>query len=168
MKNQIFLFLLLAFFSNSCSEKEVIKNHTSPSEIKSQDSSFKPKNLNEQEVPSTVSSKNFQKSIVCKDKGGDLSTGFTTECIYENYTLTEAYDAFRTKNKDNDDGKFLESKMPEKDKTVPFKEYPISVKYSRSDKKNLNIELLFPGGVTYLTFKTQEKGVKVMITNSPD
>ena len=168
MKNYLILLLLFAFFLNACTEKEVVENQSSPSAIKIQDSSFQQKNLNAKNIPSKVLTGNLQKTINCKDKGGDMAIGFTTECLYENYTLEEAYQKFKEENKKNDDGKFLADHLPKNDIDIPFEEYPISVKYSILKQGNLKIELLFPGGQTSITFKKNEKGIKITTVNSPD
>jgi len=108
------------------------------------------------------------KSIECKDKGGDMENGFATECIYANHDLSEAYKVFRERNKDKDDGKFLENKMPIAKYIANFKEYPISVTYTYPKHNILEVEILFPGGVTIINFKKETNDVKVNINHSPD
>lgn len=82
MKNYLILFLFFAFFSYACTEKEVVENQPSPSAVKIQDSSFQQKNLNAKNIPFKVLPVKLKKTINCKDKGGDMAIGFTTECLY--------------------------------------------------------------------------------------
>ncbi|MBF8456883.1 hypothetical protein IV494_06770 [Kaistella sp. G5-32] len=168
MKNYLILLLLYAFFSYACTEKEVVENQPSRSAVKIQDSFFQQNNLSSKNIPSKVLPVKLKKTINCKDKGGDMAIGFSTECLYENYTLEQAYQKFKEENKNNDDGKFLADHLPKNNIDIPFEEYPISAKYSILKQGNLKIELLFPGGLTYITFKKIENGVKITTVNSPD
>ena len=108
------------------------------------------------------------KIVECKDKGGDMENGFVTECTYRNQNLDEAYNAFRERNKANDEGKYLEKKMPTGKHIAGFSDYPISVTYSYPKQNILEIEILFPGGVTTIIFKTEKDDVIVTTNNSPD
>lgn len=108
------------------------------------------------------------KNIDCKDKGGEMENGFVTECLYKNYGLEEAYNAFRKRHKAGDNGKYLEKKMPTSKYIASFKDYPISVTYTYPKQNVLEIEILFPGGVTTIIFKTGKDDVIVTTTNSPD
>lgn len=176
MKNHVIILALVSNFCllNSCGEKntetniyknqnvQVIENDSSKllTHIKPEDSA---------QVPAPkISETAVKKSVKCEDKGGNMELGFTTECIWENYTFEEAYLAFKEKHKDNDDGKFLERKMPKANYEATFKEYPLAVDYQYSGKNELHIEILFPGGVTFITFKKMEKGVKSIVVHSPD
>lgn len=115
-----------------------------------------------------IPEKPIEKSVKCEDKGGNMELGFTTECFWENYNLEESYLAFKEKYKDNDDGKFLETKIPKANYKATFKEYPLAVDYKFKGKNQLDIEILFPGGVTFITFKNIAKGVKTIVVHSPD
>lgn len=108
------------------------------------------------------------KNIECKDKGGDMENGFVTECLYKNYGLQEAYIKFRERNGDNDNGKFLEHKMPLDKHISKFQGYPTSVSYNYYNQNTLKVEVLFPGGVTTIVFKTEKNDVIVTTNNSPD
>lgn len=108
------------------------------------------------------------KIVECKDKGGDMENGFVTECTYRNQNLDEAYNAFRERNKANDEGKYLENKLPTSKHIANFKEYPISVTYTYPKQNILEVDILFPGGVTYINFKQEKNDVKVSINHSPD
>lgn len=108
------------------------------------------------------------KSVDCKDVGGNMDNGFVTECIYKNYNLTEAYNEFRQRNKTNDDGMFLEAKMPASNYKAALKEYPTSVNYVYSNANMLEVEILFPGGVTTITFKAEDDDVRISTNHSPD
>lgn len=108
------------------------------------------------------------KIVECKDKGGDMENGFVTECTYRKQNLDEAYNAFREQNKANDEGKYLETKLPSSKHMASFKEYPISVTYNYPKQNILEVEILFPGGVTSINFKTEKDDVIVTTTNSPD
>ena len=109
-----------------------------------------------------------QKTVECKDKGGSMENGFITECLYINYNLEEAYNEFRKHNKANDDGKFLEEKMPAGKHIAGFNDYPISVTYSYPKQNILEVEILFPGGVTIISFKEEKDEVIVQTNHSPD
>ncbi|TDX86549.1 hypothetical protein [Epilithonimonas xixisoli] len=108
------------------------------------------------------------KYLECKDKGGNMENGFVTECLYKNHNLEKAYKAFREKNKANDDGKFLEKEMPIDKHTAGFNDYPISVTYTYPKQTILEVEILFPGGVTIINFKKEKDNVKVNVNHSPD
>ena len=108
------------------------------------------------------------KYVECKDKGGNMENGFVTECTYANQDLNEAYNAFRERNKDNDDGKFLEKEMPSAKHTAGFNDYPISVTYTYPKQNILEVEILFPGGVTIINFKKEKNDVRVNVNHSPD
>ena len=108
------------------------------------------------------------KIVECKDKGGDMENGFITECLYKNYYLEEAYKAFRERHKADDEGKYLENKMPVSKHITRFKDYPISATYTYPQQNTLKVEILFPGGVTTMIFKTEENDVIVTTNNSPD
>lgn len=107
-------------------------------------------------------------SVDCKDKGGNMENGFVTECLYKNHTLEKAYNKFREMNISNGDGKFLEKKMPSGKFTTGFNDYPISVTYTYPKQHILEIEILFPGGVTTINFKKEKNDVIVTKNNSPD
>jgi len=108
------------------------------------------------------------KSVNCKDVGGNMENGFLTECVYKNYNLTEAYNEFRQRNKTNDDGMFLEANMPASNYKAALKEYPTSVNYVYSNANMLEVEILFPGGVTTITFKAEDDDVRISTNHSPD
>lgn len=169
MKKIVFFLLIISI---SCKEKtsesisnfEKVQNTKDSVAISVKDSV---ENLIK-ENPTVDASKPVKKTVNCEDKGGNMEIGFTTECFWKNYTFEETYLAFKEKYKDNDDGKFLEEKMPKANYKATFKEYPLYVDYKYSGKDELNIEILFPGGVTFITFKKMEKGVKTIAVHSPD
>ncbi|MFV0604363.1 MAG: hypothetical protein ACK5NK_00855 [Niabella sp.] len=99
------------------------------------------------------SEKHFDPDINCSDKGGSMEDGFVTECIYKNYSLKDAYNHFREKNKSNDDGKYLEEAIPVKKFTKRFNKNRVTVVYNIPNKDMLQVELLFDGGTTSITFK---------------
>lgn len=149
----------------SCEKKE---NEVSKSVVKLSDSMLiKPANQN-QEIKEIPIKAQKLKTIDCQDKGGDMENGFVRECTYKNYKLDEAYNAFRERNKANDEGKFLEERMPTSKYIASFKEYPISVTYTYPKQHILEAEMLFPGGVTTIIFKTEKDNVIVTTNNSPD
>ena len=113
------------------------------------------------------SSLNHSKKIDCVDKGGSMENGFTTECFFQNYTLEAAYLKFCENNKNNDDGNFLEEKMPKKTFSKEG-EYPIVIKYSYKNPKTLEVDLIFPGGETEIIFSEENNGVKITTISSPD
>lgn len=169
MKKIVFFLLIISI---SCKEKtnesvshpEKIQNTKDSVAISVKDSA---ENLIK-ENPTVDASKPVKKTVKCEEKGGNMEIGFTTECLWENYTLEETYFAFKEKHKNNDEEKFLESKMPQANHKATFKEYPLSVDYKYSGKDELNIEILFPGGVTFITLKKMENGVKSIVVHSPD
>lgn len=108
------------------------------------------------------------KSVDCKDKGGNMENGFVTECLYKNHTLEKAYNKFREMNIANDDGKFLEKKMPTGKHAAGFNDNPISVTYNYPKQHILEVEILFPGGVTTINFKKEKDDVRVNVNHSPD
>lgn len=170
MKKIVFILLIISI---SCKEKtsETVSNTVKIQNI-SKDTAAIPvkdsaENLSKQN-PTVNASKLVKKSVKCEDKGGNMEIGFTTECFWENYTFEETYIVFKEKYKNNDDGKFLEEKMPKANYKATFKEYPLYVDYKYSGKDELNIEILFPGGVTFITFKKEDNGVKTTTVHSPD
>lgn len=170
-KSIIFFFLLI--ISMSCKEKTSELNSNSEKiQNTSKDSAIvSPKDSAEnttQPKPTIDKPKTLEKTVDCEDKGGNMEIGFTTECFWENYTLEETYLAFRKEFKDNDDGKFLEEKMPKANYKATFKEYPLAVDYKYSGGNELKIEILFPGGVTFITFKKVDENVITTIVASPD
>ena len=106
--------------------------------------------------------------VKCVDKGGDMENGFTEECVYFKSTLAEAYASFRLRNIQNDNGKYLEAIMPKKEFKASFKEYPTDIVYHYPSPEIMNVEINFPGGVTYITFKQEGHSVKVTTVNAPD
>jgi len=106
--------------------------------------------------------------VKCVDKGGDMENGFTEECVYYKSTLAQAYASFRLRNIQNDNGKYLEVTMPKKELKANFKEYPLGIAYQYPSKETLYIEIDFPGGETYITFKQIGSTVKVTTVNAPD
>ena len=109
-----------------------------------------------------------QLSVECIDHGGDMENGFITECFFKNATLEEAYQTYTELNKDNDDGKYLEIKLPKTDFFKDGSEYPISIDYKYSGKNKLTIDLFFPGGGTTIIFTEKADGVKAITNHSPD
>lgn len=109
-----------------------------------------------------------QSSVECTDKGGDMENGFITECFFKNATLEQAYYAYIERNKDNDDGKYLEAKLPKTDFLKDGTEYPISIVYKYYEKKELTVDLLFPGGETKITFTEKAGSVNIITIHSPD
>lgn len=176
MKNLVVILVVFGniCFLNSCHEKNQETNISENQDIKVKEndsvkslSQIKPEDSAQNQTPK-ISGKPIEKTVKCEDKGGNMELGFTTECFWENYTFEETYLAFKEKYKNNDDGKFLEEKMPQANHKATFKEYPLAVDYKYSGKNELNIEILFPGGVTFITFKKIEKGVKTIVVHSPD
>lgn len=176
MKNLVVILIVFGNLCllNSCHEKNKETKISENQEIKVKEndsvkslSQIKPEDSAQNQTPK-ISEKPIEKSVKCEDKGGNMELGFTTECFWENYTFEETYLAFKEKYKNNDDGKFLEEKMPQANYKATFKEYPLFVDYKYSGKDELNIEILFPGGVTYITFKKMGKGVKTIAVHSPD
>ena len=176
MKNLIIILAAVGnfFFLNSCQEKNSETKSIENQKIDSErDDSLKsvvqirPEDSAQTSTAKT-SEKPIQKSVKCEDKGGNMEIGFTTECFWENYTFEEAYLAYKEKYKNDDDGKFLESKMPKANYKATFKEYPLEVDYKYSGKNKLDIEIFFPGGVTFITFKKEDNGVKTTTVHSPD
>lgn len=169
MKKSILYFILLMIMI-SCKEKStkfVTDSNKTPSVYK--DRIITSKKTQENTFSTSVDPrKTGKKRIECEDQGGDMEIGFTTECRWYNYELEEAYLAFKEKNKNNDDGKFLENQMPKSNYRATFKEYPVSIDYHYSEKNTLKTELLFPGGVTYITFKKANNDVITTVVASPD
>ena len=159
---------------NSCNEKnkETNLSENQTVQVSENDSVKSSVQIKHQDSAQTstakTSEKPIQKSVKCEDKGGNMEIGFTTECFWENYTFEEAYLAYKEKYKNDDDGKFLESKMPKANYKATFKEYPLEVDYKYSGKNKLDIEIFFPGGVTFITFKKEDNGVKTTTVHSPD
>lgn len=157
--------ILLVF---SCEKKQdKIENE----EVKSLDSAkIESENKNQTTANSSQIqvTKPKQKTVECKDKGGSMENGFVTECLYKNYNLEEAYNEFRKRNKANDDGQFLEEKMPADKHTAGFSDYPISVTYSYPKQNILEVEILFPGGLTTINFEENKDVVLVQTNHSPD
>ena len=185
MKKILFLGLIILMFS--CEEKQVktnvaqqnqtisTKENITTLEVKKSTGDSvkapKPQVIIPVKIPETPDSiiKCFPpKSVECKDKGGNMENGFVTECTYANQSLNEAYNAFRERNKDNDDGKFLEKEMPSGKHIAGFNDYPISVTYTYPKQNILEVDILFPGGVTIINFKKEKDDVRVNINHSPD
>ncbi|KFC19449.1 hypothetical protein [Chryseobacterium sp. FH1] len=185
MKKILFLGLIILMFS--CEEKQAKtivaqQNQTIPTkesikireEEKSNGDSIKapkPQVIIPVKIPETPDKiiKCFPpESVDYKDKGGNMENGFVTECLYKNHTLEKAYNKFREMNIANDDGKFLEKKMPSGKHTASFNDYPISVTYTYPQKHILEVEILFPGGVTIIHFKKEKDDVRVNVNHSPD
>ena len=163
MKKTLILNIILLMISCEKKENTVLK-----SDLKLSDSTqIKSVNHNEEIKKIPVKAQKL-KTVDCKDKGGDMENGFVKECLYKNYNLDEAYNAFRERNKANDDGKYLEKKMPTGKHTAGFSDYPISATYNHPKQNILKVEILFPGGVTTIIFKTEKDGVIVTTNNSPD
>ena len=106
--------------------------------------------------------------VECIDKGGDMENGFSTECFFRNSNLEQAYDAYILRNKYNDDGKWLEPKLPLEDLVKDGTDYPISIVYKYSKKDELTVDLIFPGGETTIVFAQEFNDVKVSSIHSPD
>ncbi|MCD9854414.1 hypothetical protein LUD75_06840 [Epilithonimonas sp. JDS] len=154
-------------FSKSATDKDTDKNSNSEIRLNKRDSAAHKLQgtNNSSESQSEIQNK---KTIVCKDQGGDMETGYVTECLYKNYNLAEAYDAFRKSNNSNDDGKYLEKQMPKAKHIASFEECPISVTYTYPKQNMLELELLFPGGVTIIKFNDEKDKVIVTVNHSPD
>lgn len=106
--------------------------------------------------------------VTCDEPFGNMEEGFTTICFWYGYDLQEAYAAFRTKNEENDDGKFLEKILPNADMETSLGEYPLAVNYRFTSANTLIIELNFPGGSTSIHLTEKEKGVEISTIHSPD
>lgn len=151
----LYIVLLFSLFI-SCKEEEKNKIIENQKEIKA-DTILPVKETAEKQL-----------SVECIDKGGDMENGFITECLFKNATLEQAYYAYIERNKDNDEGKYLEAKFPKTDFLKDGTEYPISIVYKYSGKVELTVDLLFPGGETTITFTEKNDGVKVVANHSPD
>jgi len=160
-----FLNIALISLLFACGEKQ---NKIQKPQIKAPDSTVKILENHNQKTPEIPTKALKLKTVDCKDKGGNMENGFVTECLYKNYDLTEAYNDFRERNKDNEDGKYLEKKMPSGKHTAGFSDYPISVTYTYPKQHILDIEIFFPGGLTIINFNKEKDDVKVNITHSPD
>mgnify|MGYP000701448980 CR=1 FL=1 len=109
-----------------------------------------------------------KKTVDCREKGGNMESGLVTECLFKSYNLAEAYSEFRTRNKANDDGKYLEEKMPSNKYKATFSDYPTSITYNYPKENILEVEILFPGGSTIISFLREKEDVKVTTNHSPD
>lgn len=154
-------------FSKSATDKSTVTNTNSEIRLNNQDSAVNKLQGNDK-LSENPTEKQNRKTIDCKEKGGNMENGFGSECLFKNYNLAEAYNEFRKKNKANDDGKFLEEKMPPNKHIATFREYPTSVTYSYPEANILDIEILFPGGVTVINFREDKDDVKVNVNHSPD
>ncbi|WDF70315.1 hypothetical protein PQ465_08025 [Sphingobacterium oryzagri] len=106
--------------------------------------------------------------VTCEEPFGSMEEGFTTVCFWSGYRLSEAYTAFRKKNSDNDDGKFLQDSLPTVARDTSFGDYPFAVSYTPNGADILHVELNFPGGSTSITFLQKAKGVEIRTLHAPD
>ena len=104
----------------------------------------------------------------CDEPTGDLENGFTTRCVWHNCDIEEAYTRFRAKNKDNDDGKFLEVAMPKAAFQRIWETYALTVDYAWSKDGSLSIDLQFAGGETTILLEQQGADVLLKTVHSPD
>lgn len=163
MKKILTLSIILLIISCEKKETAVLKSNVKLSD------STQIKSANQKpEIKVIPIKKQEMKMVDCKDSGGDMENGFITECLYKNYDLAEAYNDFRKRNDDNDDGKYLEKTMPSGKYKAGFSDYPLSVAYNYREKSTMRIEILFPGGVTIINFKKVKNDVMVTINHSPD
>ena len=58
--------------------------------------------------------------------------------------------------------------MPSGKHIAGFNDYPISVTYTYPKQNILEVDILFPGGVTIINFKKEKDDVRVNINHSPD
>ncbi|MFD2595296.1 hypothetical protein [Sphingobacterium griseoflavum] len=104
----------------------------------------------------------------CQEPYGDMEVGFTTVCFWWNADLETAYARFRTKNSDNDDGRFLERRLPKTATHIVAGSYPLEIRYARMSTDSLLIDLFFPGGETQIIFEKKTNGVEVRTLHAPD
>lgn len=104
----------------------------------------------------------------CDEPTGDMENGFTTRCVWHNCDIEEAYIRYRGKNKDNDDGKFLEYAMPKATFQRIWENYALTVDYAWSKSGSLTIDLQFAGGETTILLEQQGADVLLKTVHSPD
>lgn len=99
----------------------------------------------------------------CIDKGGDMNTGFVTNCT-TNATIEVSYNEL--KNDYFEDGKLLLSNLPQKD-TVYVKDN-VEIQCKIGSGKNVGIELSYPGGSTEFSLLESDGKTTVIKTMYPD
>lgn len=100
--------------------------------------------------------------LICEDEKGSMEEGFSTTC-FVNENLEKAYEIFIKESQINEI-EFLQKKFPLSN--VNYTKKGVEILYKKS-KNNLNIELLFPGGETFITFTYQNNKTEIKINNFP-
>ncbi len=106
---------------------------------------------------------NVKQKIICEDQIGNMEVGFITNC-YINENLIAAYKIFITESNINEI-EYLKKDIPLKDVKYIIKE--VEVNYWNKEN-TLRIELLFPGGETFIVFTNKNNNkTEVKIENYP-
>jgi rRNA-processing protein FCF1 len=100
--------------------------------------------------------------IICEDQKGNMEYGFVTNC-YINENLKEAYKIFITESQINEI-KYLKKDLPLQDTKYTIKEAEV---YYKNKENTLRIELLFPGGETFITFTSKNNKTEIKVENFP-
>lgn len=100
--------------------------------------------------------------IICGNEKGNIEDGFITTCII-NENLQRAYDIFINESQINEII-YLKKELPKANTKYTLNEVEVEYKIR---KGTLSIELLFPGGETFIVFKYIENKTELTITNGP-
>ena len=105
-----------------------------------------------------------------KQEAEDIyENGALTKCYFQNASLLQAYDEYRSLLKEEDKA-FLNSKLV-LNKNLESKcknDDCISINYQWNGAEQLMIEQLFAGGETHLKFNQEKEGTRVEIRYFPD
>lgn len=87
-------------------------------------------------------------------------------CFFKNKPLLDAYSKYRSTHVEN--GKYLDRKIT---KMIDINKKNVSgveLTYNWKNTKKLNIEIMFPGGLTYITLDESDNGTKISTIYDPD
>ena len=102
----------------------------------------------------------------CKDLGGDMEQGFTTQCTLPQASLEQAYAYLR--GSDEDGKHYLAASMPRQDLKRDDEKDNVSIAYHWAGAGHLDIQMDFGGGTTKYRLVQQGPGVVLTTMRFPD
>jgi hypothetical protein len=106
--------------------------------------------------------------VDCSPQTGSMEEGFTTDCVYKNKKLAQAYALFiaEYKKKNDPNEKYFLKELPQSNEKATMEQ--VETEYRWEGKNKISILLNFPGGSTGVVMEEVGNDTKVTTTQSPD
>lgn len=115
-----------------------------------------------------IESPDHTDNIICHKEDSPDEMVFVRSCQYKDMGLLQAYTLYLSKILQDDQKDFIKNPQPGQNKHINDLGNAMSVEYKWQGVNELNIDQLYAGGETKITFKYDGKDTAVITTLYPD